>query len=138
MSRTDKDRPYLVRVYDLTDKKKQSRSVHHFHIRAAWSDDVDEDGYRYRVYVEHPCDLDDYSVKERLYRRHDKRGGPWCTMWLDQGQGAWRRNSDSYKRIGRRVKRRVTNQWCHEARYDPELDGPPQFPLMTGMKWWDW
>lgn len=129
MSRTDKDRPYLVKVYDLTDKHKQSRSEHHYHYPLPW---------QRGMFEPRECDLWSVSIKERLRDRHNRWSGPWCTLWLDQGQGSWNRKPDSNKRIGRRIKRRVTRQWCHEARYNPELDGPPQFPNMTGEKWWDW
>src|SRR3954470_21099072 len=132
MSRTDKDRPYLVKVYDFTDRHRQSRSVHHYHHRLSWQRGwTPENGG-----PTGECDLYDYSVTERLRNRHNKEHKPWCTLWLDQGQGAWNRKPDSMKRLGRRIKRRVIRQWCHEARFNPELDGPPQFPLMRGEKWW--
>lgn len=135
MSRTDKDRPYLVKVYDLTDRKKQSRSVHHYHYRLSWQRGwTPENGG-----PTGECDLYDYSVRELLAARHDRRAAPWCTLWLDQGQGVWtRKKSESMKRLGRRIKRRNTRQWCHEARFNPELDGPFVERHMRGMKWWDW
>lgn len=134
MSRTDKDRPYLVKVYDFTYLPEMPRSARHYHHPMPWQRGwTPEKGG-----PTGECDLWSISITDRLRDRHDRRGGAWCTLWLHQSQGAYKRGSDSSKKIGRRIKRRNTRQWCHEARYDPELDGPPQFPNMTGEKWWDW
>ena len=127
MSRTDKDRPYSVRCFDLSDNKPRYTSHMcgcHFYRQALQ--------FRDNGHLE--CDLGEYSIRDvrNTWATHAWWSVriPGCEYVLieDRNDPSQR----SYKRRLKRIVRRKQRQWNCRARFDPECDDLQLNSFYTG------
>lgn len=145
MSRTDKDRPYRVKVTDSTLPLIEHHT-HHAHY--AWSDRHPEAGC-WSTKVEHGCDLpdlDDPSAAEHATSagRHAccTRDVAWWSAWRSwrsHGVPRWYRQHTWYE-PERARERDVLREAAKEYNGSGDLDGydlPNHQHRHRGRWWWD-
>jgi hypothetical protein len=124
VSRTDKDRPYLVRLYDKSNNAP----------RLAWHTCGQNWRLNWRDLYRHTeCDYGTWNLREHqeAWNRRSTRLGPLCTDVLNEDPNrSWSR--DTKVRI-RRIKRRSANAWCRALVYDPEAPEPELSRYLYGM-----